>query len=364
MGASESKIVTKPATNPVAPVKKTLVSHLIDPRSPSAAIDRTPIQIGRVKDDQDVIACPSVGGDPRSPTLGVVRTPVRDIMRAKVGNLARHLGMLFHTEAEGKVPHEEHGDAPPSEQPDSAEPLLSPPKSRISVSESADQNGEGASSPFVLLDEPKVEGEIEADNVSLEEAEEAQESPVHKKLSMSLITCHEGAPAPNALAELHNDAEAPRDTEAPRDGVDHLFALPPVTPEAVRGSSESPEAAKGLSAGPLRLTLSIKSPSQVVFKPQWLGKGFGTSGLRARSVQGTKGGASPLAVAVAVKNVNNENKVNSGRKKQKEGRSPLQILKETNSPRGQPQMKLKGSTPERPRLGQMDNRILAINKEN
>ncbi|XP_077453744.1 cell division cycle-associated protein 3 [Stigmatopora argus] len=362
MGASESKIPTKSSTNPVAPVKNPLVSQLIDPRSPSVAIDRTPIQIGRVKADQDVIECPSVGGDPRSPTVGIVRTPVRDIMRAKVGNLARHLGMLFHTEVEGKVPREEHGDALRSEQPDSADPLLTPPRSREfgSVSESADQNGEGARSPFVPLDEPQVEVEIEADDVSLEEAEEAQESPVHKKLSMSLITCHEGAPAPRALAELH------RDVEAPRDGVDHLYALPLVTPEAVGGSKDSPEAAKGLPAGPRRLTLSVKSPSQAVFKPQWLGKGFGSSGLRARAVQGTKGGASPLAVAVAVKNVNNENKVNSGRKKQKEGRSPLQILKETNSARGQPQMKLKGSTPERPRLGQMDNRLLAvsINKEN
>nr|XP_061789006.1 cell division cycle-associated protein 3-like [Nerophis lumbriciformis] len=375
MGASESKISTRPAANTDVPVKNSWVSQLIDPRSPSVAINRTPIQVGRVKAGHEVSECPSVGGDPRSPTVGIVRTPMREVMRAKVGTLARRLGMLFHTEAEGKAPREEHGDVLKSEEPDSTDPLLSPQSLRAfdSLSESAAlvadpvQNEDSARSPFELLAEPQMEVEIETDNLSLEEAEEARESPFHKRLSMSLITCHEGMPYPQILAEVHRDAEV----ETVHNGVDHLYALPALTVKPTGNSSDPPsepleEVAKELPARPHRLTLDVKSPSQVVFKPQWLGKGFGATGLRARAVQGAKGGASPLAVSVAVKNVNSENKVNSGKKKQKEGRSPLQILKETNSARGQPQMKLKGSTPERPRLGQMEHRHLAVslNKEN
>lgn len=50
-----------------------------------------------------------------------------------------------------------------------------------------------------------------------------------------------------------------------------------------------------------------RSPSQAVFKPQWLGVGFGTNGVRARGVQarGKTSVSSPLSVKKPATNENN-----------------------------------------------------------
>lgn len=45
MGSSESKLAACAPIKP-EPAIKTRVNHLIDPRSPSTGIDRTPIQVG------------------------------------------------------------------------------------------------------------------------------------------------------------------------------------------------------------------------------------------------------------------------------------------------------------------------------
>lgn len=283
-----------------------------------------------------------------APAISILLNPLIDKYHlpfaAKVGSFARRLGMLFHMEAEGKVPPR-GGDALESEELGSTEPLLTPQRPRVfgAVDEHVNflavpvQSGDGSCSPFVLLEEPQVEVDIETDSAS--EAEEARESPLHKRLSMSLITCLEGAPASQILAEVHRDGSSSSSSTAAavtaslNRGVDHLYALPDVTPEPTLVSSDPPvqvqedskEVPKEVSQAPVsqlptgahRLTLDIRSPSQMVFKPQWLGKGFGATGLRARAVQGSKGGASPLAVSVAVKNVNDENKGSSGKQKQK-----------------------------------------------
>lgn len=233
----------------------------------------------------------------------------------------------------------------------------------------------GDVSPFLLLEEPQLEVELETEaDISLEEAEEAKESPLNNRLSMSLITCHEGAPSSQIFADVHCDGssfqEPSVEAELQGEGVDHSYALcfvtdeiktaaessqptdtdlPPaqvshvVSEEAkeIESSEESKDVNKEMSlpsvpallepAASLSpeqpqlstkipcLTLDPKSPSQVVFKPQWLGKGFGTNGLRAKSVQRHygKGGSSPLAVHVAVKNVSNENRGQAGKRKQK-----------------------------------------------
>lgn len=47
MGSSESKLAACAPIKP-EPVLKTRVNHLIDPRSPSTGIDRTPIQVGHL----------------------------------------------------------------------------------------------------------------------------------------------------------------------------------------------------------------------------------------------------------------------------------------------------------------------------
>ncbi|KAL3059662.1 hypothetical protein OYC64_014296 [Pagothenia borchgrevinki] len=502
MGSSESKMVVCAPIKPEPAIKNSRVSDLMDPRSPTA-LDRTPIQVAVSKTE-----CPLAFTDPRSPSIDISRTPAREVLSSTVGSFARRLGLLLHTESEGKVPEappkcfndaveEEEESFKGEEELSSTVPLLShqPSHTYDSLAEHANLlvtplQSKCDLSPFVLLQNPQevdVELETETD-LSLEEAEEARETPLHKRLSMSLITYHEGETSAQIFADVHCDgASSPRmsaDVETLEDHVDHTYDLPtitvepetPVEPSFAADSEASPaeetetkaqeteetetraqeteeadikaqdteetetkaqeteetetraqdteetetkaqeteetetkaeetetkaqeteetetkaqdteeadikapvEESSSSSPAPEPPTVSrsgircpsfdAKSPSQVVFKPQWLGKGFGATGIRARRVHSGKGGSSPLAVRVAVKNANSENKRLSGKLKQTgtEGRSPLQRLKGTNSPREQQsQMKLKVSTPDKPRLGAMDRRALAVSldKEN
>ncbi|CAN9513739.1 unnamed protein product [Ophioblennius macclurei] len=436
MGSSESKIAAHEEKKAEPVVKKTQVSHLIDPRSPSAGIARTPLQLDNVSKISAELKneCHLTFNDPRSPSTGITRTPVREVMRATVGSFARRLGMIFHLEDNVRAADGSQKCTSESvdekvirgELPVTTQPLLTThlPDNYGSLTEHAQLLGpavmprEQRVDDCVLLEEPQVEVEIETEaDITLDDAEEAKESPLHKRLSMSLIAYHEGETSSSIFAEVHREnsssPEPSVDLELLRGGVDHSYAIHPVEPEGPAGPSvitqpsaqvsplkpeeaQKPSSSEGeeLSSEPSLLpepspseppavptpelpqvcsgircpSFDPKSPSQVVFKPQWLGKGFGATGMRAKGVQGHcgKGGSSPLAVRVAVKNASNENKGHSGKLKQKgsEGRSPLQILKETNSPRSQ--MKRKVSTPDKQRLGQIDRRVLAgtLDKEN
>lgn len=309
-------------------------------------------------------------------------TPVVPLVAAAtVGSFARRLGMIFHNETEGKAPRSFQRHAPDTveevlkdgEQLTSAEPLLAarPFQNLGCLAEHADLlhtpvippvQSEADLSPFTLLERPQVEVELQTEaDLSLEEAEEAKESPLHSALSTSLITCREGATSSRIFAEVLYDGDSSPGPEAVGDGVDHSYALPsisvdaqipnkspPASDAAVPPAEDSevnspederipsPEDSKHLEQEKPQLvsspeqppplsnhircpTFDPKSPSQVVFKPQWLGKGFGASGLRVRSVHGPcgKGGSSPLAVRVAVRNAANENKGPSGKRKQK-----------------------------------------------
>lgn len=289
--------------------------------------------------------------------------------------------MIFHNEAEGKMPKSFQKHTPDTveeplkdEELASTDPLGAPQPSQCldSLAEHANLlhtpgippvESEADLSPFLLLEKPQLEVELQTEaDISLEEAEEAKESPLPNRLSMSLITCREGE-----TCEGHCGGGSPPGSQVVRDGVDHSFALPSISVDAeipdesplpsdasvppaegsdvhshVRSNVEdeqipSPEDSERLEkekpSPPLVsspeqpkpsdrircLTFDPKSPSQVVFKPQWLGKGFGASGLRVKSVHGQrgKGGSSPLAVRVAVRNAANENKGQTGKRKQK-----------------------------------------------
>lgn len=306
------------------------------------------------------------------------------VLTATVGSFARRLGMIFHNETQGKAPKFFQKHTPDAmeelskddEELTSADPLLAPQPFQ-NLNRLADHasllhtpvippvQSEADLSPFMLVDEPQVEVELQTDaDISLEEAEEAKESPLHNRLSMSLITCHEGATSSLVFAEVHCDGDSSPDpgvkAEVVVDGVDHSYAFPSISIDAeVPDKSPLPSDADAASAEdeqsveveqipspddsnhldkekplpqivcspeqPVRSnrihcpTIDPRSPSQVVFKPQWLGKGFGANGLRVKSVHGPcgKGGSSPLAVRVAVKNATNGNKEQSGKRKQK-----------------------------------------------
>lgn len=174
-------------------------------------------------------------------------------------------------------------------------------------------------SPFMLLEQPQVEVELQTEaDISFEEAEEAKESPHYSRLSMSLVACHEGVTSSHIFAEVCCDSDSLPDPgeDVVGDGVDHSYA-PPISVDAENDKSPlpsdaddtpaedssvpsvevekipSPEDSKNLerenplpqlvsSAEQPKLpnhiccpTFDPKSPSKVVFKPQWLGKGFG-----------------------------------------------------------------------------------------
>ncbi|XP_045073672.1 LOW QUALITY PROTEIN: cell division cycle-associated protein 3 [Coregonus clupeaformis] len=453
MGSSESKVAVASTPKPVPSqrIRHDRLSQLVDPRSPSVTIDRTPIQVGGTVSCVPVVVesdCSILASDPRSPSVGVTRTPMKDSMRVTVGSFARRLGMLLHGDSVEIVapapfntfPNQRGGVGSGGGRVSSSEPLLSPQPSQVSGDmirpspQSVTSHTLLIQSPFVLVGEAQIE--VEAD-FTLEEADEAKESSLHKRLSMSLITCHDGIAPSQTLAEVHHESpESPLPdntaAELHKNEPDHAYALPsitsdpaqPLTPMAEPSiptvteltevtvatempkaeekvevptpveepvmpvTQESPVVPSPTTTGPspsvsqqqpkatgIRCpTFDTKSPSQVVFKPQWLGKGFGPTGVRARG-RGGKGGSSfsPRSVQVGNKNTANENKGQSVKQKQRdkalvaEGRSPLQMLKETNSPREQAtQMKLKVSTPDRQRLGQMDRRVLTVSldKEN
>ncbi|XP_043117013.1 cell division cycle-associated protein 3 [Puntigrus tetrazona] len=445
MGAGESKlsVASTPKLEPSQKPRAARVAMLSDPRSPSCAIDRTPIQVGVAC--SPLPAVESVGPvfvDPRSPTPGVTRTPIK----VSVTSLARRLSTFFLNDVKSgsetvsplpPVSFTKHPSLPSVNQQNEAgprDPLLPPvkaqnsPLSTLALASPSEGYGSICSSPFVLIGDTQVEVEVDAE-ASLEEAEEALllgASPLRKELSLSLLACREGVysssleerpltplpPAERRATEEHSYAiftvparstEQETSTPAVEDVVmSEADEVPPQTseeqvtaalPESSREQQEEskppapqPAVASSKSCpvtgtqvetvqpGIRCLKFDTRSPSQAIFKPQWLGVGFGTTGVRARGVQarGKTSVSSPLSTKNTATNENNNMVVRAKQRPREkvligEGRSPLQILREVNSPRDRnSQMKLKVSTPEKQRFSQMDRRalILSLNKEN
>ncbi|XP_052434544.1 cell division cycle-associated protein 3 [Carassius gibelio] len=448
MGASESKlsVASTPKLEPSQRPRAARVARLSDPRSPSCAVDRTPIQVGVVYSPLPVAETVGPVLDPRSPTPGVTRTP----LKVSVTSLARRLSTFFLNDVKSGgdsvsplPPVSKYPDLPnvnlqneaglrdpllPLEKAQSS-PTLSGPTDAVSTpvrSSPSEGYGSICNSPFVLIGDPQVEVEVDAE-ASLEEAEEALllgASPLRKELSLSLLACREGVysssleerpltPLPPAKRQANEDHsyalfsippqstehETPVDEAVVTSEADEVpvqtseeqvtSALPESSPEqqeesrpptpqsAVSSSKSSPVTGtqvETVQSGIRCLKFDTRSPSQAIFKPQWLGVGFGSTGVRARGVQarGKTSVSSPLSTKNTATNENNNMVVRAKQRPREkvligEGRSPLQILREANSPRDRnSQMKLKVSTPEKQRFGQMDRRalILSLNKEN
>ncbi|XP_007089654.1 cell division cycle-associated protein 3 [Panthera tigris] len=101
MGSAKSSPVT-PARPP--PHNK-LLARVADPRSPSAGILRTPIQVESSPQPTlpagEQLECPNEAqdSDPRSPTLGIARTPMKTSSGEPPSPLAKQLNEVFEKEA-------------------------------------------------------------------------------------------------------------------------------------------------------------------------------------------------------------------------------------------------------------------------
>ncbi|XP_041961898.1 cell division cycle-associated protein 3 [Alosa sapidissima] len=256
MGSSESKVaasVSTPKPDPIQRIKNQRVAELVDPRSPTAGIDRTPIQMAGAfsKTGVEESSGSSLTYDPRSPTHGISRTPMKDSMKVTVSSFARRLGMLFLTESSideaAALPHvtfTKNSDLP-VEELGFTEPLLTHyttldsgncDSATTSDAHTPSQGyGSLVSSPFVLVGEVV---ELKAD-LSLEEAEDAlvadSYSPIKKELSLSLLTCHDGM-NPSQICVDDDCPLTPTPTEvvpSEQGKEDHGYALPTVSVEPV-----------------------------------------------------------------------------------------------------------------------------------
>uniref|UniRef100_A0AAY4A2J6 Cell division cycle-associated protein 3 n=1 Tax=Denticeps clupeoides TaxID=299321 RepID=A0AAY4A2J6_9TELE len=398
MGSSESKIapVSTPKGVPPESVRPGRVAQLADPRSPTTGIERTPIQVLVHEEPAEGVT----STDPRSPTHGITRTPMKDIVRVTMNSFARRLGVLFlgenGTDSDAPLPRVTFSNCP---EPSLEE--LGPAHTQAQESPCCPSEGSmAASSPFMLISEVELETRAQ---IVLEEAVDlltTDNPPFKKDLSLSLLTCHDGV-HPSVVSEDEDNSLS--EASCSQEHLDHSYAhpslssLPPtmVAPEQsevhadtasltpLQADSPQQDPAVSLPSTTLSAPTSLahtglccpsfdpRSPSQLVFKPQWLAKGFGVTEAKARGLHvRSKGACSPLT---SRKLCENENKGALVKTKQRgkvpvgEGRSPLKMLKETNSPRDHSsQVKLKVSTSDRQRIGQVDRRalVLSINKEN
>ncbi|XP_075562898.1 cell division cycle-associated protein 3 isoform X1 [Pelecanus crispus] len=212
MGVSGSA----PAT-PAAPRNKHL-AHVSDPRSPSAGILRTPIEVvsSPVGSPQpghaEPAAVTSQDRDPRSPTLGITRTPMRAPSSDSVDRLVKQLSEAFGAEAAPPEPAPP-GAACPAEELAAEEPARrsSPP---AGGSEASAPSGEEAERPPSPSAAPAQPARLAGPGFS------SGNKPVRRKTNNKIMSTSGGSGrSPLSILQDDNSPSAP----APRQGKRHVL---------------------------------------------------------------------------------------------------------------------------------------------
>ncbi|KAM6213897.1 cell division cycle-associated protein 3 [Sarcoramphus papa] len=213
MGVSGSA----PAT-PAAPHNKHL-AHVSDPRSPSAGILRTPIEVvsSPAGSPQPGPAEPAAGTsqdrDPRSPTPGISRTPMRTASSDSVDRLVKQLSEAFGAEAAPQEPAPP-GAACPAEEPAAEEPARRsslPAGGPEAAAAASGEEAERPPSPSAALARP---ARVAGPGFS------SGSKPVRRKTNNKIMATSGGTGrSPLSILQDDNSPSAP----APRQGKRHVL---------------------------------------------------------------------------------------------------------------------------------------------
>ncbi|NXW47802.1 CDCA3 protein, partial [Nyctiprogne leucopyga] len=213
MGASGSA----PAS-PAAPCNKHL-AHVRDPRSPSAGILRTPIEVvsSPVGSPQPGPAEPaadtSQDRDPRSPTPGISRTPMRNVSSDSVDRLVKQLSEAFGAEAAPPEPAPP-GPASPAEEPAAEEPARWSSPATAGSPESAAASGEEAERQLSPSAAPAWPARLAGPGFS------SGSKPVRRKANNKIMATSGGTGrSPLSILQDDNSPSAP----TPRQGKRHVL---------------------------------------------------------------------------------------------------------------------------------------------
>ncbi|NXW06437.1 CDCA3 protein, partial [Fregetta grallaria] len=207
------------------------LAHVSDPRSPSAGILRTPIEVvsspagSPQPDPAEPAAGTSQDRDPRSPTPGISRTPMRAATSDSVDRLVKQLSEVFGAEAAPQEPAP-RGAACPAEELAAEEPARgsSPPAPSGEEAERPPSPSAAPARAARLAGPGFSSGKCSVWGVKAPCAWRAARKPVRRKTNNKVMATS-GGTGRSALSILQDDNSP--SAPAPRQGKRHVLGENP-----------------------------------------------------------------------------------------------------------------------------------------